>query len=328
MRIIIYGAGGIGSVVGGHLWRNGQEVVLIGRSSHVNAIKFSGLKLVTPGKTFLLSVPAVTFPGEINFRPDDIVFLCMKGQNTEDALHDLRTVIKDVPIFCLQNGVRNEEIAVQYFPRVYGAMIRIGAEYLTAGEVVCRRDPPGWLIIGRYPKGNDQLCEEVARSLRTGGFMVKVTENVMPYKWGKLLANLGNALDAITGSRGKEVELIARAAEQEFSDLLQQAGIHWISQEETARSWLEIARPPRGTLKTAGFSSTWQSLMRQQGSVETEFLNGEIVRLAKKLGRRAPVNEKLLQISQEMAAGHEKPGKYTLKQLCSVLGLDATDNWR
>jgi 2-dehydropantoate 2-reductase len=322
MRIIIYGAGGIGSVVGGHLKRNGQEVILIGRAGHVGAIQKNGLKLVTPGETFVVRVPAVTAPDQIDFRPDDVVFMCMKGQNTEEALRDLRAVVQDIPVFCLQNGVRNEEIAAQYFPRVYGAMVRIGAEYLTDGEVACRRDPPGWLIIGEYPGGSDSLCDAVAQKVRAGGFLAKVTEDVMPYKWGKLAANLGNAIDAISGSRGKEAELIAKAAGQEFSEILKQAGIFWISQEEVTREWPEIARPPRGALKTLQFSSTWQSLTRQQGSVETEFLNGEIVRLARKLGRSAPVNEKLLQITQAMAVNQEKPGKYSLNQLVSLLGLD------
>jgi 2-dehydropantoate 2-reductase len=321
MRIIIYGAGGIGSVVGGHLWRNGQEVMLIGRPGHIGAIHQHGLKLVTPLETYTLAVPAVTSPDQVVFRPDDVVFMCMKGQNTEDALRDLYSVTKDVPIFCLQNGVRNEEMASQRFPRVYGAMVRIGAEYLTDDEVVCRRDPPGWLILGQYPNGQDRLCEEAAQAVRNAGFFARVSANVMPYKWGKLLANLGNAIDGITGSRGQEVELIAQAAGQEFTELLTQAGIKWISQEDVAKDWPEVSRPPRASLKTTGFSSTWQSLTRQQGSVETEFLNGEIVRLARQLGQTAPVNQKLLQLTQDMAAHHEKPGKYTLVRLCEILGI-------
>jgi 2-dehydropantoate 2-reductase len=322
MRIIIYGAGGIGSVVGGLLWRTGQEVVLVGRPGHITVIQTRSLKLITPDETFQLNIPAVTSPGQIDFRSDDVVFLCMKGQNTEDALRELRSYTQDVPLFCLQNGVRNEETSTGYFSRVYGAMIRIGAEYLTDGEVACRRDPPGWMIIGLYPRGTDVLCEEVAQRVRAAGFLAKTTADVMPYKWGKLFANLGNAIDAITGSRGKESEIIAYAAGQEFKALLQQAGIFWISQEEVAREWPEVNQPPRNSLKTMQYSSTWQSLTRQQGSVETEFLNGEIVRLARKLGREAPVNEKLLQITQAMAANHEKPGKYSLMQLLSLVGLD------
>jgi 2-dehydropantoate 2-reductase len=321
MRIIIYGAGGIGCVVGGHLGRNGQDVILIGRSRQVNAINTSGLKLITPTRTYQLAIPAVTSPDQVHFGPDDVIFLTMKSQDTALAVKDLREVIADIPIFCLQNGVRNEEMVSTVFPRVYGAMIRIGAEYLIPGEVLCRRDPPGWLVISRYPQGNDEICEAAARSLRQGGFLVRTVPDAIPYKWGKLLANLGNAVDAITGGRGSETEQITKAAGREFKELLQQAGVRWISQEDSAIEWPEISQTPRSMLKTAGFSSTWQSLERQQGSVETEFLNGEIVRLAKKMGRSAPINEKLLKISQEMASNHEKPGKYNVSQLQSILGL-------
>jgi len=63
-------------------------------------------------------------------------------------------------------------------------------------------------------------------------------------------------------------------------------------------------------------------LARHQGSVETEFLNGEIVRVAKKLGLQAPINEKLVEISQEMAENHEPPGKYIPARLSEILELN------
>jgi 2-dehydropantoate 2-reductase len=321
MKIVIYGAGGIGSVVGGHLWRTGHEVILIGRAGHVRAINENGLKLVTPKETYILKIPAVTVTDQVNFNPGDVVLLTVKGQNTEEALRDLQTVIKDVPVFCLQNGVRNEEIAARYFSRVYGATLRIGAEYLADGTVICRRDPPGLLIISRYPEGTDNLVEDVTSKLRDGGFLVKVVSDVMPYKWGKLMANLANAVDAITNSGGKDIEVIVQAARQELAGLLERTGISWISQDELEKETPVIRMPPSPSGNTPMHSSTWQSLMRGQGSVETEFLNGEVVRLANRLGQSAPVNLKLMQISQEMASLHEQPGKYTPAQLRSILGL-------
>ena len=322
MQVIIYGAGGIGGVVGGHLARVGYEVVLIGRSSHVKTINEHGLRLVTPTGTHILRLLAVTSPDQIDFGPDDVVFLCMKGQNTEEALRGLRVVTEDVPIFCLQNGVRNEDMVARYFPKVYGVMVRVGTVYLTDGEVSARRDPPGWLIIGCYPQGTDELAEAVATKLRTAGFFVMVTPDVMPYKWGKLMTNVANAIGAITNARGDDVDLVTRAARRELREILTQAGIRWVSAEELAQEWPEITMPVHGRLNVEAQSSTWQSLARRQGSVETEFLNGEVVRLAKKLGRQAPINETLLRISQEMAANRELPGKYTPAQLCALLGLN------
>ena len=90
MRVIIYGAGGVGGVVGGHLARAGRDVVLIGRPGYVQAINEHGLRLVTPFDTHILRLLAVTSPDQIDFGPDDVVFLCMKGQDTEEALRTLR----------------------------------------------------------------------------------------------------------------------------------------------------------------------------------------------------------------------------------------------
>ncbi len=321
MRLIIYGAGGIGCVTGGHLARTGHDVILIGRSGHVQAINEKGLHLITPTGNYVLEIPAVTGPDQIDFEPDDVVLLCMKGQNTEEALHELKKKNKDIPIFCMQNGVRNEEIAAELFPRVYGVMVRVGAVYLEDGEVIARRDPPGWFIIGCYPQGKDELAGEVAEKLRAASFYVRVLDDVMPYKWGKLVGNLGNAIGAITNARGMDANFIYRAAGQELQDLLTQANIRWISQKQMMEEWPEINEPLRGSLETEAQSSTWQSLAREQGSVETDFLNGEVVRLAERLGRQAPINEMLLKISLEMASNSEHPGKYTPTQLGSMLGL-------
>ncbi|MFC2010334.1 ketopantoate reductase family protein [Chloroflexota bacterium] len=321
MRLIIYGAGGIGCVTGGHLARTGHDVVLIGRPGHVNAINKNGLKLITPTGTHILQIPAVTEPKQLSFSPDDVILLCMKGQNTEGAMRDLRAETEDLPVFCFQNGVRNEEIVADHFLRAYGVMVRVGSVYINDGEVIARRDPPGWYIIGKYPKGSDGLIEEVAVKLRTAGFYVKSSDDVMPYKWGKLMGNLGNAVGAITNAGWDETGPIMRAAQKELTDLLAEASIKWISQDDVSKEWPEITEPLRGRIDTPEQSSTWQSLAREQGSVETDFMNGEVVRLATRLGRKAPINETLLRISQEMAANHDHPGKYTAAQLSKLLGL-------
>jgi 2-dehydropantoate 2-reductase len=322
MRAIIYGAGAIGGVVGGHLALAGTEVVLIGRPGHVNAINQHGLHFITPTGTHDLRIPAVTTPNELEFTPDDVILLCVKGQNTDGALHDLHAVVADVPVFCFQNGVRNEEIAATYFPRVYGTMVRVGGVYINDGEVTARRDPPGWLIMGCYPTGTDSLVEMLAEKLRTAGFLVLVTPDVMPYKWGKLMGNLANAIVAITSTRDGDFDRIFRATQQEAQELLARAGIRWVSNQQLAGEWPDSAVRPRSVLQVDAQSSTWQSLARRKGTVETDLLNGEIVRLAERLGTRAPINEALLRIMQEMAVKKELPGKYTPTELCRLVGLD------
>ncbi len=320
MRYIIYGAGGIGSIMGGHLARTGHDVVLIGRPGHVGVINDKGLRLVTPSGAYVLEIPAVTGAEEVEFTAHDVVCLCMKGQDTETALQELKKHTADVPVFCFQNGVRNEEIAARYFPRVYGAMVRVGAVYLADGEVIARRDPPGWYIIGRYPTGIDLLLEAVGADLRAAGYLIKIVEDAMPYKWGKLMTNLTNAIEAITGGGWGSAQSLYRPVFEEAEAVVAKAGIKWISQAQVSLDWPET-NEVRGQIHDAGHSSTWQSLTRRQGTVETEFLNGEIVRVAERIGIKAPLNKKLVEISLEMAARHEPPGKFTPAQLSAELGL-------
>ncbi len=321
MRVIIYGAGAIGGVTGGKLALAGYETLFIGRAHLVKALSENGLRVISPAGSPVVRVTAVTGPDQITFKPDDVVFLTVKSQDTEGALADLKKYAKDIPVFCFQNSVSNEETASRFFPRVYGVTVRLPAVYLKDGEVIARRDPPGLFVIGRYPNGTDAVAEQVARELRDAGFLVKVTPDVMPFKWDKLIANLANAAGAITNARGKEIDFINKSVRDEARNIMRKAGIHWITDEEMAKEWPESAAPPRGTLDTEALSSTWQSLARGLDSVETEYLNGEIVRQAEKLGLKAPLNEKLLNIMKEVARSHAVPGKYTPEQLMSMLGL-------
>jgi 2-dehydropantoate 2-reductase len=199
-------------------------------------------------------------------------------------------------------------------------MVRVGAEYLTDGEVMCRRDPPGWYVIGCYPRGTDAFLDAVAADLRAAGYLIRTVDDVMPYKWGKLMSNLNNAIDALTGGGWDAGSRVGAAVQAEARAVLEKAGVKWISQAQVIEDWPET-KNVRAQFKTAAQSSTWQSLARRQGSVETDFINGEIVRAAARVGLKAPLNEKLIAISQEMAAGHEPPGKYTPEQLSQMLGL-------
>ncbi len=160
----------------------------------------------------------------------------------------------------------------------------------------------------------------MAELLRRAGFRVMTTDDIMPYKWGKLMSNLANAIGAITDGQDPAGR-IAKAVRAEARALLEKAGIRWVSWQQLEQEWPQIKEPIRGEVARQGHSSTWQSLMRGQGSVETEFLNGEMVRLAHRLGMEAPLNAALQRIAEEMAAKGEKPGKYSTAELAAILGL-------
>jgi len=189
------------------------------------------------------------------------------------------------------------------------------------GEVICRRDPPGWLVMGIYPNGTNELLEEVGSTLRKADLYVLVTPDVMPFKWGKLMTNLGNAVGAITNGSFRDTIQITQAAQEEASKILKEAGIRWLSEAQIRQEWPDFGAKPRSVMNTEEQSSTWQSLGRQQGTVETDFLNGEILRVAQRLGKAAPINETITRITSDMAIKKEKPGKYSTVELRRILGL-------
>ena len=75
MRVVIYGAGGVGGTIGARLHLAGTEVTLIARGAHLGALQESGLKFVAPDGEHRLDIPAVGSPDEIDWRPDDVVVL-------------------------------------------------------------------------------------------------------------------------------------------------------------------------------------------------------------------------------------------------------------
>lgn len=79
----------------------------------------------------------------------------------------------------------------------------------------------------------------LAADLRTAGFLVMVTPNVMDYKWGQLIRNLYNVITAITDAAGDDGKRIYEAAREEAQEILAQAGIRWISEEEIEQEWPE-----------------------------------------------------------------------------------------
>ena len=121
MRIIIYGAGGVGCVIGGHLFRRGYDVVLVGNPQHMEAINANGLKLVTGDETFVLQILAVkTADKLVPFRGDDVVMLCAKSQHTLRCLGQLRNAgaPRTLPVFICQNSIWNESVATRVFDKI------------------------------------------------------------------------------------------------------------------------------------------------------------------------------------------------------------------
>jgi 2-dehydropantoate 2-reductase len=260
----------------------------------------------------------------MEWRGDERVLLTMKAQDTEAALRDLRTAGADpdtTPIFCVQNCIANERIAARYFARVYGVMIVIPGIYLEPGVV---HNPivgnHGFMDIGCYPNGVDEEAAQMVEAIRAAGYAAQPHENVMASKGAKFLGNLGNALGAVTDGRGDAGPFMARVRE-EAETCLRAAGLPF-EDPATYRERCHTNRgknaPTEGMEDITNRGSSWQSLKRGQGSVETDFLNGEVVLLGRIHGIPTPCNRVLQRVANEMARLRQPPGRYTAEELTAM----------
>lgn len=311
MRFVIYGVGAIGGVLAARLSLSGNEVVGIARGAQLEAMRDNGLQLRRPDAVERARFPVYDGPEDIRFAPGDVVFLTMKGQDTEAALDRLKTIAPtDLPIFCFQNGVANERAALRHFPRVYGATVMMPAVYTVPGEVAGFGTPNlGMFDIGCYPSGMDTIAECVCESLKEAGFYASPHSDVMRSKYRKLLGNLNNIIGALTAdaTQAKPWQERTRA---EGEAALRSAGIAWDpAVDPDVREALMHNGEVEGVNRVG--SSSLQSLVRDAGSIETDYLNGEIVLLSRLHGTDAPLNAALCRLSRRVLSGDLKPKQVT-----------------
>lgn len=320
MRFVVYGAGAIGGLVGGRLFEAGHSVTLIARGAHLDAMQNDGLTIEDPDRTRTVKVPAVGSPEEAGVEPGDVVLMAMKTQDTAAALTELVSAApRGVRVVCLQNGVENERMALRHFDDVYAVPVMCPASHLEPGVVQAHSSPiPGLFDVGRYPRGADAVATEISAAFRHAGFDSIVREDVMRWKWSKLLLNLGNAADAALAA-GDNRDAIVGEARAEGERVLQAAGIDYASAEEdrARRGDLLRLRPIEG--KRRGGGSTWQSIARRTGSIEVDYLNGEIAMLGRRHGVPTPVNVYLQHTANALASRGGEPQSVEAPDLTSLL---------
>jgi 2-dehydropantoate 2-reductase len=312
MRIVVFGAGAIGGVIAGRLFEHGTEVVAIARGAHFEVMCDKGLRLVDPDRKVTLPIPVVDDPAQIEWRADDVVLVTTKTQDSAGAFAALAAAAgPDVPVVSVQNGVENERIALRRFQNVYGICVMLPAEHLEPGVVAASSAPiSGLLDIGRYPGGVDDVAHAVAAALSGATFESIPRPDVMRWKYRKLLMNLANAVEALYEPGDDAIEL-GRLARREGSTVLRAAGIDFASIEEDRER-----RGERLTPRLArGGGSTWQSLRRATGSLETDYLNGEIALLARQNGIESPVNVLLQAAANDAARRGLAPGSQRASDL-------------
>jgi 2-dehydropantoate 2-reductase len=323
MRFIVYGAGAIGGTIGGRLFEAGHDVTLVARGEHLRMLQGDGLTLASPAGSVTLSVPAVGHPAEAAPREGDVVILTVKSQDAAGALSDLAAhAPPGIRLVCAQNGVENERLALRLFPHVYAMAVMLPASHVEAGMVVAHLAPTtGLLDLGRYPDGVDAIAEDIAAALSGATFSSEARPDIMRWKYRKLILNLGNAVEAVCGPDAAKSRPLARMVRGEGEACLRAAGIDAVSVDDdrARRGDVFEIRPVAGHERRGG--SSWQSLARGLGRVETDYLTGEVVLLGRLHGVPTPANELLQRLANQLAVEGRPPGSVPVEDVLARLGV-------
>lgn len=292
---MIYGAGALGSYVGGMLSRQ-HEVTLVGRREHMDAIRQAGLHIT--GETEVVAHPTVATSLD---RDADLVVLTVKAYDTAAAARDIAATCS-APVLSLQNGLDNEQTLADALGqrRVIGGVTSHGVRYLEPGHV--EHTGTGETAIGELDGALSRRVEAIAGMLTECGIATTVSSDIRREIWRKAVVNAAvNPLTAMLGCKNGRLledeqlrQLMHRICE-EGAAVARACSVDVGSITATAE---EVAR------RTAdNHSSMLQSLQRGQPT-EIDHINGAIAAHGEKHGVATPVNETLTRL---VAAMEKKP---------------------
>lgn len=298
MRILILGAGAIGSVVGGFLAKAGHDVTLLGRAWHLDVVRERGLGIRGLwGEHLVENLQTVTTPEDLP-RPDafDWVCVCVKAHQTVSVLETLSRCLGPRTFVCaFQNGLGNYETLLQRVPPDRLALGRIifGVE-LEPGRVrvtVCADEVLIGAPDGRFPR--DQAAR-LAAALDAAGIPSRATATILVALWAKVLYNCAlnglSTLLEVPYGKLPEHPVASSMMRSIVEEAYRVADAHHIALEPSeARAYLELLFT-RLIPDTAAHQPSMLQDLRRGKPTEIEALNGAIVRLAQPVGLPVPTN--------------------------------------
>ncbi|WP_298312556.1 2-dehydropantoate 2-reductase [Propionivibrio sp.] len=285
MKIAVMGAGAVGCYYGGMLARAGHEVTMIGRPTHVEAMRRNGLLLET--QAFSLHVPVQASTDARCIKGAGLVLCCVKSTDSESAAADMaRHLDPDALVLSMQNGVDNAaRLQALLKQDVIATVVYVATEMAGPGHV--RHHGRGELVMGPTASGQALVTLFVE-----AGIPAAISDNVTGELWAKLILNCAyNALSAITQIpygrlvQSDGVDGVMRDVVQECLAVAQGLGV-----SVPGDTWEAVQRIAR-TMPNQ-YSSTAQDLGRGKCS-EIDHLNGHVLRQGEALGIATPVNRVL-----------------------------------
>jgi len=326
---VILGAGAIGCFVGAHWAKAGQAITLIGREKTFDGFRDAGLRL-TGGLSVDVSTRALTLTADpASLQEADLIVVSTKSTAIDAVIDDLKTFAKiDTPVISLLNGLDPVRRLRAAFPNrnVLSGMVPFNVVWRAPEHL--HRSSAGVLAIER-----SDVTADLQRSVERSGAPVALHDDIEAVQHGKLLLNLVNPINALSGISLHAMlsksgyRKIYSAVLGEALGVYRDAGVSFqkVGPIHPALA-VRLLRLPdwffNATLlrlqkidRNSMTSMAWDLAAGRQ--TEIEMLNGEILRLARMSGGEAPLNGALVDLVRSATA----PMALSYDQLGRRIGL-------
>ncbi|GLQ31270.1 2-dehydropantoate 2-reductase [Litoribrevibacter albus] len=303
---VIAGAGAIGIWIGAHLVAGGQKVTFLARPKVISNIQQHGVLLTSwAGEETQLSALQMQMTEDESCLADaDVIVVAVKSKDTFAMAEQISRHIKPhARVISAQNGINNASALSNILPDhpVASMMVPYNVLPMDAGRYHCGTQ--GHLVI-------DRIFTDLAKVIRSSGLEIQTADDMHEILWGKLLLNLNNPLNALSGVPLVE-ELSDKRWRKQLADcidetltILDELGIQPKVQAPIPASWLPaILKLPTFIFKRVAKKmlqmdplarSSMQEDIMLGRPTEIDYINGEVVRYARSLGMNAPFNEMVI----------------------------------
>jgi 2-dehydropantoate 2-reductase len=294
MELLVFGAGSLGTLVGGLLARV-HDVTLVGRDPHVAAVRERGVRVT--GAVEARTDPAATTTGQGH--DADAALVTVKSFDTAAAADALATGSFDV-VCSLQNGLTEETLASRLDAPVLAGTATYGAHLRGPGHVECTG--VGRVVLGALDGGPSPAADRLGGAFRAAGVRTLVATDMPRRRWEKLAVNAGiNAVTALARVENGALAdgpgaAVARRATRETAAIARASGVDLAVDDALEALEAVVA----GT--AANRSSMLQDVERARRT-EVDAIHGEVVRRGDRHGVDAPTNRALRDLLRAWEAG-------------------------
>ena len=331
MRVAIYGAGSLGTILGAFISKAGVPVELINRNkAHIEALKTKGAQVVG---TMQFCQPVIAYTPDEMSGQYDILFLMTKQQHNAEVVQMLKNYLAaDGVLVTFQNGLPEMQIAeVLGEERVLGSTVAWGATLQSPGVCELTSEPDALSFsLGAISEKRSKHFTKVKELLELMG-TVDVEENFLGTRWSKLLINASfSGMSAVLGctfgeaAGPKESRKVVQAIIKECIDVCQKGGIriepvqgkdivkllNYTNPIKKAFSFFII---PIAIRKHAKLKASMLQDLEKGKLTEVDAINGAVSEYGRKVGFPTPINDKVVEIIHKIEKGELKPGFENLK---------------